>query len=157
MVNVSYWEVAAILSGSNGYSTTLIWYFSWAGESCWRYLLSDFSFRRWLGIFHTVFHLLNSWPLMSTQWSNVSLPVSVERVVLRGVTHKAEESTEVAYEVSTVTFHLCLLFFLLLMFFSSCVSLQACWSHGFVSSVVRTIKEVKELLTQVSSNPLALD
>lgn len=48
----------------------------------------------------------------------------IERVVLRGVTHKSEDTSEYVFE--------------------------ACWSDGFVSSVVRTRQEVTELLSQLS-------
>ncbi|XP_030282739.1 zinc finger CCHC domain-containing protein 14 isoform X1 [Sparus aurata] len=48
----------------------------------------------------------------------------IERVVLRGVTHKSEDSSEYMFEAS--------------------------WSDGFVSSVVRTQQDVTELLSQLS-------
>ncbi|XP_044050898.1 zinc finger CCHC domain-containing protein 14 isoform X2 [Siniperca chuatsi] len=48
----------------------------------------------------------------------------IERVVLRGVTHKSEDTSEYVFEAS--------------------------WSDGFVSSVVRTQQEVTELLSQLS-------
>ncbi|KAM7413965.1 hypothetical protein PAMA_018992 [Pampus argenteus] len=50
--------------------------------------------------------------------------VVIERVVLRGVTHKSEDSSEYVFEAS--------------------------WSDGFVSSVARTKQEVTELLSQLS-------
>ncbi|XP_067356235.1 zinc finger CCHC domain-containing protein 14 isoform X1 [Channa argus] len=50
--------------------------------------------------------------------------VVIERVVLRGMTHKSEDTSEYVFEVS--------------------------WSDGFVLSVVRTQQEVTELLTQLS-------
>ncbi|XP_071314020.1 zinc finger CCHC domain-containing protein 14 isoform X2 [Trachinotus anak] len=50
--------------------------------------------------------------------------VVIERVVLRGVTHKPEDTSEYVFEVS--------------------------WSDGFVSNVVRTQQEVTELLAQMS-------
>ncbi|XP_070686898.1 zinc finger CCHC domain-containing protein 14 [Pempheris klunzingeri] len=50
--------------------------------------------------------------------------VVIERVVLRGVTHKSEDTNEYVFEAS--------------------------WSDGFVSSVVRTQQEVSELLSQMS-------
>ncbi|KAG7229810.1 hypothetical protein INR49_012459 [Caranx melampygus] len=48
----------------------------------------------------------------------------IERVVLRGVTHKSEDASEYVFEVS--------------------------WSDGFVLNVVRTQQEVTELLSQLS-------
>lgn len=65
------------------------------------------------------------WPLINPR---VSLSVAVERVVLRGVTHKAEDTSEIVYEVSRergdVWPH-CPVRFLLLAFLllSSCVVL----------------------------------
>ncbi|XP_072291329.1 zinc finger CCHC domain-containing protein 14 [Eucyclogobius newberryi] len=50
--------------------------------------------------------------------------VMIERVTLRGVTRRSEETTELIFETQ--------------------------WSDGFVSSVVRTEPEVTELLTQLS-------
>ncbi|XP_035858600.1 zinc finger CCHC domain-containing protein 14 isoform X5 [Sander lucioperca] len=50
--------------------------------------------------------------------------VVIERVVLRGVTHTSEDTSEYVFEAS--------------------------WSDGFVSSVVRTRQEVTELLSQLS-------
>ncbi|KAM6937941.1 zinc finger CCHC domain-containing protein 14 [Xenentodon cancila] len=48
----------------------------------------------------------------------------IERVVLRGMTHKSEDTSDFVFEVN--------------------------WSDGFVSSVVRTQQEVAELMTQLS-------
>ncbi|KAM4572723.1 zinc finger CCHC domain-containing protein 14 [Odontesthes bonariensis] len=48
----------------------------------------------------------------------------MERVVLRGVTHKSEDASEYVFEVS--------------------------WSDGFMSSVVRSRQEVSELMSQLS-------
>ncbi|XP_034734718.1 zinc finger CCHC domain-containing protein 14 isoform X1 [Etheostoma cragini] len=50
--------------------------------------------------------------------------VVIERVVLRGVTHTSEDTSDYVFEAS--------------------------WSDGFVSSVVRTRQEVTELLSQLS-------
>lgn len=50
--------------------------------------------------------------------------VMIERVLLRGVTQRSEDTTEFIYETQ--------------------------WSDGFVSSVVRTEQDVMELLTQLS-------
>ncbi|XP_039663905.1 zinc finger CCHC domain-containing protein 14 isoform X2 [Perca fluviatilis] len=50
--------------------------------------------------------------------------VVIEKVVLRGVTHTSEDTSEYVFEAS--------------------------WSDGFVSSVVRTRQEVTELLSQLS-------
>ncbi|XP_022601916.1 zinc finger CCHC domain-containing protein 14 [Seriola dumerili] len=50
--------------------------------------------------------------------------VVIERVALRGVTHKSEDTSEYVFEVS--------------------------WSDGFVLNVVRTQQEVTELLSQLS-------
>ncbi|XP_033824410.1 zinc finger CCHC domain-containing protein 14 isoform X1 [Periophthalmus magnuspinnatus] len=50
--------------------------------------------------------------------------VTIERVILRGVTRKSEDTTEFVFETN--------------------------WSDGFVSSIVRTEQEATELLTQLS-------
>ncbi|XP_038561710.1 zinc finger CCHC domain-containing protein 14 [Micropterus salmoides] len=73
-------------------------------------------------------------PLPAGQGQDASAPtkshegkagkVVIEKVMLRGVTHKSEDTSEYVFEAS--------------------------WSDGFVSSVVRTQQEVTELLSQLS-------
>lgn len=60
----------------------------------------------------------------ATNHQSKTTKVIIERVVLRGVTHRSEDTSEFIFETQ--------------------------WSDGLVSSVVRTEQEVTELLTQLS-------